>query len=49
MVLDAAKQVTHTAGACQVDGARTFGTVNLGGSGTTVVSFIVGVDAERPS
>jgi acetyl-CoA C-acetyltransferase len=49
MVLDAARQVTHTAGACQVDDARTFGTVNLGGSGTTVVSFIVGVDAENPS
>jgi acetyl-CoA C-acetyltransferase len=42
MVLDAARQVTDRAGDYQVAGARTFGTLNLGGSATTVVSFIVG-------
>jgi acetyl-CoA C-acetyltransferase len=42
MVLDAARQVTGTAGANQVEGARTFGTLNLGGSAGTVVSFVVG-------
>ena len=41
MLVDAARQVTGTAGACQVEGARTFGTFNLGGSATTVVSLIV--------
>ena len=43
MVLDAAKQVTGTAGANQVEGARTFGTLNIGGSTTTTVSFVIGV------
>src|SRR6185436_2626287 len=42
MVLDAALQVTGRAGDYQVAGARTFATLNLGGSATTVVSFIVG-------
>jgi acetyl-CoA C-acetyltransferase len=42
MVLDAARQVTGQAGECQVDGARTFATLNLGGSGATVVSFVIG-------
>jgi acetyl-CoA C-acetyltransferase len=41
MVLDAAKQVSGTAGDYQVDGARTFGTLNFGGSTATTVSFVV--------
>jgi acetyl-CoA C-acetyltransferase len=41
-LLDAYKQVTDTAGDYQVDGAKTFQTLNIGGSGTTSVSFIVG-------
>ncbi|MFH5209421.1 acetyl-CoA acetyltransferase [Antrihabitans spumae] len=45
MLLDAYKQVTDQAGDCQVDGARTFGTLNIGGSTTTVVSFVVETDA----
>ncbi len=44
MLLDAYKQLTHTAGDYQVEGARTFGTLNIGGSATTIASFIVGVD-----
>jgi acetyl-CoA C-acetyltransferase len=43
MLLDAARQVTGTAGECQVDGARCVQTLNLGGSATTVASFVVGV------
>ncbi len=43
MVLDAAKQVAGTAGGYQVEGARTFGTLNIGGSTTTTVSFVIGV------
>ena len=42
MVLDAAKQVSGTAGEYQVEGARTVATLNLGGSGTTAVCTIVG-------
>lgn len=42
LLLDAARQVTGTAGDYQVDGARTFGTLNIGGSLGTVVSFVVG-------
>jgi acetyl-CoA C-acetyltransferase len=45
MLLDAQKQVTGTAGAYQVDGARTVATLNVGGSCTTVVSFVVGAGA----
>lgn len=41
MVLDASRQVTGRAGAMQVEGARRFGTLNIGGSATTVVSFVV--------
>ena len=41
MLLDAAKQVSHTAGDYQVDGANTFGTLNFGGSTATTVSFVV--------
>lgn len=43
MLFDAAKQVTGTAGDVQIDGARTFGTLNIGGSLSTVASFVVGV------
>ncbi|SCX08794.1 acetyl-CoA acetyltransferase [Mycolicibacterium fluoranthenivorans] len=41
MLLDAAKQVAGTAGDYQVDGAKTFGTLNFGGSTATTVSFVV--------
>lgn len=43
MLLDAAKQVTDRAGDYQVGGAKTVGTFNVGGSGTTNCSFVVGV------
>jgi acetyl-CoA C-acetyltransferase len=42
-LLDASLQVTGQAGEYQVEGARNFQTLNIGGSGTTSVSFIVGV------
>jgi acetyl-CoA C-acetyltransferase len=42
-LLDAALQVTGRAGDYQVEGARNFQTLNIGGSGTTSVSFVVGV------
>ncbi|MDH5490370.1 MAG: acetyl-CoA acetyltransferase [Myxococcales bacterium] len=41
-LLDAYKQVTGTAGGYQIEGARRIATLNIGGSGTTSVSFIVG-------
>ncbi|MAT03876.1 MAG: acetyl-CoA acetyltransferase [Acidimicrobiaceae bacterium] len=41
MVLDAWKQVTDGAGDYQVDGARTVLTLNIGGSFSTVASFVV--------
>jgi acetyl-CoA C-acetyltransferase len=41
-VLDCYKQVTQTAGDYQVEGAKRFQTLNIGGSGTTSVSFVVG-------
>ena len=41
MLLDATKQVTDNAGEYQVDGARRVQTLNIGGSTTTTVSFIV--------
>mgnify|MGYP000920098190 CR=1 FL=1 len=41
MLLDAAKQVSDSAGDYQVAGAKTFGTLNFGGSTATTVSFIV--------
>lgn len=43
MALDAFKQTTGTAGAYQVEGARTVQTLNIGGSTTTTVSLVVGV------
>ena len=42
MLLDAAKQVSDDAGEYQVEGAKTFGTLNFGGSTATTVSFVVG-------
>jgi acetyl-CoA C-acetyltransferase len=42
MLLDCHKQVTGTAGEYQVEGAERVGTLNIGGSATTTVSFIVG-------
>jgi acetyl-CoA C-acetyltransferase len=42
MLLDAGRQVTGTAADCQVEGARTYQTLNIGGSLGSVVSFVVG-------
>ena len=42
-LLDATHQVTDKAGDYQVEGAKNFQTLNIGGSGTTSVSFVVGV------
>jgi acetyl-CoA C-acetyltransferase len=42
MLLDAAKQVAGKAGGYQVEGAKRFATLNIGGSATTTVSFVVG-------
>ncbi|MEZ5343671.1 MAG: hypothetical protein R2706_20230 [Acidimicrobiales bacterium] len=41
MLLDAAKQVSSTAGDYQVDGARRAATLNIGGSTATTACFIV--------
>ncbi len=41
MVLDACRQVTGKAGEQQVEAARRVLTVNVGGSFTTAVSFVV--------
>jgi len=43
MALDAFKQVTGAAGGCQVEGAKTVQTLNIGGSTTTTVSLVVGL------
>jgi len=43
MLVDATAQVTGRAGDTQVEDAKTFATVNIGGSGTTIVSLVVGV------
>jgi len=43
MLLDAARQVSGHAGDCQVEGASTFATLNIGGSCATVCSFVVGL------
>ena len=42
MMLDAHRQVIGSAGDCQVDGARRVGLLNIGGSTTTIASFVVG-------
>jgi len=44
MLFDAAKQVTGQAGEMQVEDARRFAALNIGGSCATVASFVVGVD-----
>lgn len=44
-LLDAYKQVTGTAGDYQVEGARRMATLNIGGSATTNVVHIVGIDS----
>jgi acetyl-CoA C-acetyltransferase len=41
-VFDAYLQTSGQAGAYQVDGAKTFATLNIGGSGTTSCVFVVG-------
>ena len=41
-LLDGHKQVTGQAGDYQVEGAKNFQTLNIGGSGTTSVSFVIG-------
>ena len=41
MLLDAARQVSGQAGACQIEGAKRVQTLNIGGSCATVVSFVV--------
>lgn len=40
MALDACRQVSGTAGEMQIEGATRFATLNIGGSATTVVSFV---------
>lgn len=42
MMLDGYRQVTGQAGECQVDGAEKVGLLNIGGSTTTIASFVVG-------
>jgi acetyl-CoA C-acetyltransferase len=42
MLLDAARRVAGRAGETQVGGARRFATLNIGGSGTTAVAFVMG-------
>lgn len=42
MVLDAALQTSGRAGGYQIPGARRFGVLNIGGTATTAVSFVVG-------
>jgi len=42
MLLDAARQVGDSAGNYQVEGAKTFATLNFGGSTATTVSFVIG-------
>ncbi|GAA3207902.1 acetyl-CoA acetyltransferase [Actinocorallia longicatena] len=44
MLVDASRQVTGTAGDTQVEGAGRFATLNIGGSTTTAVSFVIGKD-----
>jgi acetyl-CoA C-acetyltransferase len=41
-MLDCYRQVTHSAGEYQVDDAKLFGMLNIGGSGTTSCVFVVG-------
>ena len=41
-MLDCYKQVTEKAGDYQVEGAKKFGMLNIGGSGTTSCAFVIG-------
>ena len=41
-MLDCHRQITHTAGDYQVENAKKFAMLNIGGSGTTSCVFIVG-------
>jgi acetyl-CoA C-acetyltransferase len=41
-ILDAHKQVVNKAGSYQIEGASKVATLNIGGAGTTSVSFIIG-------
>jgi hypothetical protein len=45
VLLDVSKQVSSRAGDYQVDGAAVAATLNIGGSATTTVSFVVGAEA----
>jgi acetyl-CoA acetyltransferase len=47
MVVDGAKQVSGTAGDYQVEDAKTFGTLNFGGSTATTVSFVIAAVTEK--
>ena len=47
MLLDAGRQVTGRAGEYQIEGARRIGTLNIGGSTTTTVTFVVGSNDGR--
>ena len=42
MLLDAYKQCTNKAGNYQIENVRNVATLNIGGSATTVVSFVIG-------
>ena len=42
MLLDCYKQCTNSAGDYQIEGAKNISTLNIGGSATTIVSFVVG-------
>ena len=42
MLLDCFKQCTNNAGDYQIENAKNLSTLNIGGSATTVVSFVVG-------
>ena len=42
MLLDCYKQCTNLAGEYQIENAKNVSTLNIGGSATTVVSFVVG-------
>jgi acetyl-CoA C-acetyltransferase len=46
-LLDAYKQVTDSAGNYQIDNARRVATLNIGGSATTNVCFIVGKQKDK--
>ena len=44
MLVDAARQVEGTADDTQIDGARRVATLNIGGSTTTTVGFVIGIE-----